>query len=195
MSGFNVDKWNQSTQAAEAEVKSRDLLASGDAASKNASQDKDSMKNAKVFAPIIPIIAFVVLVLQTYHNIVTTPIQVGIPLGPGTYRYKCGLLSFSPFHDCIDAHLEVNDDGTVAVFNNVNELDMLLVGGICTPDEHNCVDGILLEEDGKVYVGGKVVKSIARFDDSTGLSPWPFAEEPKLKSSPFSKSAASKVSS
>ena len=187
MSGFNVDKWNQSTQAEEAEVKSRGGPVVGDDASKSASQDKASKKSAKVFAPIIPIIAFLILVLQTYHNIVTTPIQVGIPLGPGTYRYKCGLLSFSPFHDCTDAHLEVNDDGTVAVFNDSNELDMLLVGGICTPDESNCVDGILLEEDGKVYVGGRLVKSIARFDDSTGLSPWPFAEEPKLKSSPFSK--------
>ena len=87
----------------------------------------------------------------------------------------------------------MNDDGTVAIFNDLNELDMLLVGGVCGADADDCVDGVVLEEDGKVYIGGKLVKSIARFDDESPLSPWPFEEEPKLKSTAFSKNTATKM--
>ena len=119
------------------------------------------------------------------------PIQVGVPLAPGTVRYKCGLESLSPFHECKGAQLEVNADGSVAIFNDSNELDMLLVGAVCAGDSDSCVDGILLEEDGRVYIGGKVVKSIARFDSSVALTPWPFEMAPKLRSTAFSKVKAS----
>jgi hypothetical protein len=195
LSGFDVNKWDKNTKGEEEAKTSRSLptkaatepVASTTTTTRSAPLQAvvKKQQGGKMFAPIIPLVAFLVIILQTYHNIVTQPVQVGIPLGPGTFRSRCGLLAYSPFSECENASLEVHDDGTVAVFNNVNELDMMLIGGICTVDE--CVDGILLEGDGRVYVGGRVVKSAARFDDESSLSPWPFAIQPKLKANPFNK--------
>jgi len=204
LSGFNVNKWDKNTKGAEETKTSRSLPSDSEPAATSTTRGAPmeaapvkpvvkKQQGGKVFAPIIPVVALLVIILQTYHNIVTQPVQVGIPLGPGTFRSKCGLLAYSPFSDCENSSLEVHDDGTVAVFNEVNELDMMLIGGICTVDE--CVDGILLEEDGRVYVGGRIVKSAARFDDESPLSPWPFAITPKLKANPFNKvnAAASNI--
>jgi hypothetical protein len=190
LSGFNVNKWDKNTKIEE-EVQHLSRAMPTPVAETPATRSpppKPVVKKdqgGKLFAPIIPVVALLVLVLHTYHNIITTPIQVGIPLSPGTWRSRCGLLTYFPFSECVNAHLEVHDDGTVAIFNDINELDMMLVGSMCTVEE--CVDGILLEEDGKVYVGGRLVKSAARFDDDSPLSPWPFAIQPRLKASPFSK--------
>jgi hypothetical protein len=138
------------------------------------SADKTGQKS--IF-PLIAILALIVIVLQAAQEYITTPIQVGQPLAPGTWRSKCGLVSFLP--SCMNSYLQVNDDGTAAIYDANQQLDFRMVGGVCTKPD--CIEGLVLGEDGNISIGGKVVKKITYFDQASNLTPWPFAEKPKAR--------------
>ena len=76
--------------------------------------------------------------------------------------------------------MEVNDDGSVAVYDGEKELLMEMKGAACAGDL-DCVDGLLMLEDGSVTIGGKTVKTVNVYDKTMEMTPWPFAEEPRLK--------------
>jgi hypothetical protein len=147
---------------------------------------KKSLSQKSVF-PKIAILALVAIVLQAAHNFITTPIEVGVPLPPGTWRSKCGLMGYLPDLDflpkCTNSFLEVNDDGTVSVYGADNEIDILMVGNVCNKEE--CVEGLVVSEDGTIRIGGKIVKAATLYADDEAVSPWPFKEQPKLKVHPF----------
>ena len=84
-------------------------------------------------------------------------------------------MAFLP--SCTNSYLQVNDDGTATIYNANQDLDFRMVGSVCTKPD--CVEGLLLGEDGKISIGGKVVKRITYFDLASDLTPWPFAEKPK----------------
>ena len=102
----------------------------------------------------------------------------GLNVPPGTWRSKCGLLSILP--SCANAYLEVGDDGSVIVYDDEKEIAMKLKGATCAGNL-DCTDGLLVLEDGSVTVGGKVVKTVNVYDEDMKMTPWPFADEPKLK--------------
>lgn len=133
--------------------------------------------------PIIAALAILAIILQVSHIYITAPIQVGIPLAPGARRSKCGLVGYLPVKfsppGCTNSYLEVNRDGTVSVLGENRELEMLLVGDVCSKE--NCVGGIFMESDGAVYVGGKRIKTVLVYGGDGVLTPWPFQEAPKLK--------------
>lgn len=186
-SGFDVSKWKKkevpttllSPKPIE-ESKSRVLPGVSESSSAESSvKTNESSVNA---FPIIAALAILAIVLQATHNFITAPIEVGVPLPPGTRRSKCGLVGYLPTQfspSCTNSYLEVNGDGTVSVFGEDRELDMLMVGAVCSKEE--CLDGILMDADGIVYIGGKRVRSLLAYGADTTITPWPFEETPKLR--------------
>jgi hypothetical protein len=90
-------------------------------------------------------------------------------------------MAFLP--SCTNSYLQVNDDGTAAIYDANQQLDFRMVGGVCTKPD--CVEGLVLGEDGKISVGGTVVKKITYFDQASDLTPWPFTENPKASITRF----------
>lgn len=142
-------------------------------------------------------LALIAVLMQAAHSFLSSPIQVGKTLKPGTWKSKCGLLGLLPplpldeyslLPECTNSFLEVHGDGSVSIRDAAKELDVLLKGSVCGTEDEDCVDGLVLEEDGKVLIGGTQVKSGFVYGESSGLSPWPFDEEPKLKLKPSSRS-------
>jgi len=192
--GFDVSEWKKKDAAAPATISenkteestSRDLPASSQSV-EPVKVVKDGAKPGSFNAfPVIAALAVLAIVLQASHNFVTAPIQVGVPLPPGAQRSKCGLVGYLPPRfsvGCTNSYLEVNHDGTVSVLGEDRELDMLLVGDICSSED--CMDGLLMEADGSVFIGGKRVKSVLVYGSDTTITPWPFEENPKLKVKQF----------
>lgn len=146
----------------------------------NGDASTEGKSGVNVF-PFIAVMAILAIILQAIHMYLATPIQVGVPLPPGTKRSKCGLFGYLPSPistSCTNSYLEVNTDGTISVFDADRELDMLIVGSVCSKDD--CIDGLVMQADGSVLVGGKRVKSIIAYGSSTTITPWPFAIAPKL---------------
>jgi len=153
-------------------------------------QTKKEKSDEKSIFPTIIMLALIAILLQAAHSFLSSPIQVGKPLKPGTWKSKCGLLGLLPpspldeyniLPQCTNSFLEVHGDGSVSIRDAAKELDVLMKGDVCGEVDEDCVDGLLLEEDGKVSIGGTQVKSGFLYGESVGLSPWPFEEEPKLK--------------
>ncbi len=148
---------------------------------------KEEVKSSVNAFPLIAGLAILAIMLQAIHIYLATPIQVGVPLPPGTKRSKCGLIGHLPpqlsFSACTNSFLEVNADGSVSILNTYRELDMLLVGGVCTKE--NCIEGLVMHADRSVFVGGKRVKSLLVYGKDATVTPWPFEEAPRLKVKKF----------
>ena len=145
---------------------------------------------------MIAVIAFTVILLQAIQNYITAPIAVNVPLEPGTWRSKCGLAGLFPF--CKNSYLQVSSDGSsVSIYNDRKQLDFLIEGNPCEKDgcingfwnwyfgtsceDEDCVDGLILDKNGIISIGGKAVKRITYFSDDASLSPWPFVEKPHVR--------------
>jgi hypothetical protein len=154
-----------------------------------ASPSVEKPKEKSIF-PTIAMLALIAIILKATNMILSAPIQVGTPLKPGTWKSKCGLLGLLPqlpleqyefLPQCTNAFLEVHDDGTVSIKDAEKELDVLMKGGVCKDDDDSCLQGLVLQEDGKVMIGGTQVKTAFLYGETKKLSPWPFEEEPNLK--------------
>ena len=126
--------------------------------------------------PLLVVCGLVYLILKAGHEHYSSPITVGVPVKPGTWRSKCGFMSIFP--GCTNAFMEVNSDGTVNLFDSTPELAMKLKGNSCQGIP-GCVDGLLLKKDGTILIGGKVVKSIVSYNKDMKITPWPFPTKPK----------------
>jgi hypothetical protein len=153
---------------------------------------KEASRSKGSVFPKIAILALLAIVLQTAHKFISSPIEVGVALPPGTWRSKCGLLGYLPKLDldflppqCTNSYLEVKDDGTVSVYGEDKGADMRLVGSVCNKED--CVDGIVMDEKRIVRIGGKRVKSVILYGEDSSLSPWPFQEAPKINVRAFNK--------
>lgn len=139
------------------------------------------------------------IVIFSLDSFLKSPIKAGVPLKPGSWRSKCGILGLVPadltasitgllpadltasITDCTNAFLEVHSDGTVSISGADSELAYLMAGAVCDEGDEDCVSGLILGEDGNVAIGGKKIKSAYKYGEGTSLSPWPFEESPKLK--------------
>lgn len=122
------------------------------------------------------IVVFAVI-LQMYHSKITAPIAPGQVLSPGGWVSKCGLASILP--TCDNFYLEMDDEGVLSLFSAEGELEWKMEGGVCKSD--GCISGLEMRDDGKLAIGGKVVPWVNVKPGADPISPWPFAEEPKLK--------------
>ncbi|KAL7570158.1 hypothetical protein ACA910_019996 [Epithemia clementina (nom. ined.)] len=133
------------------------------------------------------VLAMAALVASLVHKYITTPLQPGQVVSPGIVLSKCGLKFFS---DCERAYLEVQS-GKVSYYRG-NELAWVIHGRVCPEEEVKnkaCLDGLEFKKDRTLWLGGEPIKWLERHSE-TGqrasnaeyLVPWPFSEEPKIKS-------------
>ena len=130
---------------------------------------------------IVGMIALVAIGVQAFHKYLEAPIVGGSHLLPGSLRSQCGVVGYLPkfdFVECESSFLKVNNDGTVSLYDEDHELAALLAGDVCK--EEGCVDGLEFKPNGMVYIGGKRVRTAQVYKDKFSLSPWPFADAPKL---------------
>jgi hypothetical protein len=79
--------------------------------------------------------------------------------------------------------LEYGDDGMVTLLSPDGAHLWEMQGGVCSTDEveaGTCTPGMQVKEDNTVVIGGKTVYTVRLFDANAELSPWPFAEPPKV---------------
>jgi hypothetical protein len=140
--------------------------------------DGDSSEGGTKTVTFILIIMAAIF-LQVYHLYVSAPIKTGHVVSPGIRLSRCGILPFMP--SCSNAYLSFENDGTVVLKDSSNALLWEIKGGVCRKTDKNCIPGMKVEQNGEVVVGGKSVSYVYTHKDDIELSPWPFAEQPKLR--------------
>jgi hypothetical protein len=129
-------------------------------------------------------IIFVSVLLQVFHLYISTPIAPGSIVPPGVWLNKCGLVRYFT-STCDDAFLHVGKDGTITGYNSHSDVVWEMVGAACASDETTtatCIPGMQFTKDLQIIVGGKHMLQINKLLLEQALSPWPFEQEPKLKS-------------
>ncbi|CAB9524275.1 expressed unknown protein [Seminavis robusta] len=127
------------------------------------------------------ILIFMVLaavILQVYHSKITAPIEPGQVLSPGGWISKCGLAAAIP-PLCENQYLQMGDDGVLSLFDANGDLEWKMEGGVCKNEA--CISGLEMIQDSHVVIGGKTVSWVNVKKNADPISPWPFAEQPKLK--------------
>lgn len=138
-------------------------------------ESDDGESGGGVFVLVLMVIA--AIVMQVYHSKITAPIAPGQVLSPGGWVSKCGVASVFP--SCENAYLEMGDDGVLSLFDAHGELEWKMQGSVCKSED--CIEGLEMREDSRLYVGGKYVQWVNVKKDAEPISPWPFAEAPKIK--------------
>jgi hypothetical protein len=97
---------------------------------------------------------------------------------------KCGVLGVFPPPICEgNDKLEYSDEGMVTLLSHDGTPLWEMQGGVCAPEEAEagaCSPGMQVKDDNTIVIGGKTVYTVRLFDANADLSPWPFAEPPKL---------------
>ncbi len=135
-------------------------------------EPEPAAKSTNYFA-IGAILAVVVHLILKVNAHYTSPLGPGDALASGRSRGVCGLLAIVPFSSCEVSVATMGDDGIFTVTQG-DEVIYKLSGNVCG-DDADCVDGLAIDEDGKVTIGGSRVKTLIKA--SADLKPWPFAED------------------
>ncbi|GKY91135.1 hypothetical protein MPSEU_000086300 [Mayamaea pseudoterrestris] len=139
--------------------------------------DDDSHKGGKSAGLIAVILA--AIVLQVYHLYISAPIKPGHIVSPGIHLSKCGVLSILP--TCSNEYMTFADEETIVMKDAADKVLWSIRGNTCKKGDKGCIRGMKVGEDGELIIGGKVVDSVRTYTDDVKLSPWPFAEEPKIR--------------
>jgi hypothetical protein len=123
--------------------------------------------------------AFLAFGLEVSHYYMSSPLEPGQRLSPGSTITKCGLLFFLPTCET-NPRLEMSSDGVMTMYKDANTVEWQIVGGVCESFESGCMNGAVLHEDGSLVIGGTPVLTVTVMGSST-MSPWPFTTVPKLR--------------
>mmetsp|Transcript_7906 Transcript_7906/g.22020 ORF Transcript_7906/g.22020 Transcript_7906/m.22020 type:complete len:547 (+) Transcript_7906:210-1850(+) len=179
-SGIDASNWSKEStgEGTEVEWKSRQIPAFGKA-------DVKKFGNAMIVAAIGCVV--IAVIVNFLHIYMSSPIQLGHVVSPGIVLSHCGLLKGWPIigPSCSPAYLEVSA-GMVSYYEG-KTLAWVIHGHVCEKDEvkaKTCVDGLEFLPDGSLAVGSQPIKWLERHSEGTEsqLTPWPFAEQPKIKS-------------
>lgn len=147
-----------------------------DESGKTENTKKKSVLNTIFTILLIALLAFGV---QVSHFYVSSPLEPGHRLSPGSIITKCGLLFFMP--SCTsNPSLEMGMDGVMTLYGADKLVEWTIVGGICESFEGGCMNGAILNIDGSLVIGGKVVSTVTAMGMAP-LEPWPFAVSPKVR--------------
>jgi hypothetical protein len=114
--------------------------------------------------------------------------------------FKTDIHTSNNLLNCMNEYLEVDHHGEIKITDQDGNLMVHLMGSTCdtTPKAtSSCVKGVIFQDNKTVKIGSKVVKrGVVYYYDrkhvtaatSRKLSPWPFAEEPKITLSPIKRS-------
>jgi hypothetical protein len=120
------------------------------------------------------------LILQVFHTYVSAPIKPGSVTAPGTWLTKCGLLTLWP--SCENAYVHLDRSGVLTYYNTEKEIRWTVQGGSCATSADGCVPGLQVLDDGNIVIGGQPAKYVIAYGGvDPSLTPWPFAEAPKLR--------------
>lgn len=108
------------------------------------------------------------------HMSISTPISPGSTLSLGKSKNSCGLLGSVPFFECEPKSISMGTDGILKIFEG-EELVLSLEGKVCAEEEVGCVDGLVVDEDGIIKIGGEKAK--AKTKTTVALTPFPFSED------------------
>lgn len=133
-------------------------------------QPEPKSTNFFAIGAILAVIVHLVLKVNVHY---TSPLGPGDSLASGRSRGVCGLLALSPLHDCEVSTATMGEDGVFTVTKG-DDVVFAISGKVCG-DEEDCVDGLAIDEDGKVTIGGSKVKRVTRA--TVGVAPWPFTED------------------
>lgn len=130
---------------------------------------KDS-SNAFILGLLFAVFAHL---LYKAHTNMATPLVPGSKLPVGKTRNSCGIMKCnSPIT------MTMGQEGNLDVFKD-GELVYTLTGGVCAEDNKECTDGVVVQEDGTILIGGQAAKKIRM--PSAELMPWPFPEDVVIK--------------
>jgi len=141
----------------------------------------ENTKKKSVFNTIFTILLIALLAfgVQVSHFYVSSPLEPGHRLSPGSIITKCGLLFFMP--SCTsNPSLEMGMDGVMTLYGADKLVEWTIVGGICESFEGGCMNGAILNIDGSLVIGGKVVSTVTAMGMAP-LEPWPFVVSPKVR--------------
>ena len=141
----------------------------------------ENTKKKSVFNTIFTILLIALLAfgVQVSHFYVSSPLEPGHRLSPGSIITKCGLLFFMP--SCTsNPSLEMGMDGVMTLYGADKLVEWTIAGGICESFEGGCMNGAILNIDGSLVIGGKVVSTVTAMGMAP-LEPWPFAVSPKVR--------------
>lgn len=123
-------------------------------------------------------VALLAILLQVFHLYSSAPIRPGHVVSPGIWLSKCGILAFWP--GCDNQYLKMSDTGVATLYNAKQEIAWQMEGRKCPVNEDDCIAGMHVNLDGSLAIGGKPINRVTMYKESD-LSPWPFAEAPKVK--------------
>jgi hypothetical protein len=156
---------------------------------------KSSSGGGSSILSTIIITIFIALMLQVFHIYISAPINLGSTISPGIWLSKCGLLSVVPTYCNDNAYVHFHRNGTTSYYNAEKVLVWTMDGAVCPElDEkdtgkgpnvptNNCIRGMHVQTDGKVYIGGKLITHVTYYNSKNivPLTPWPFVDPPKVK--------------
>jgi hypothetical protein len=140
---------------------------------------------------VLIILLVCTVALRILHMYFSAPIKPGHVVSPGILLSKCGLFGvvpglsqmLGPHRFCLDnASMRVEAD-KVSMYDGNDKLVWILHGTQCPTKvdaTSDCVNGLEFKKDKTLAMGGKPIKWLETFT-TTRLAPWPFAEEPIVK--------------
>jgi hypothetical protein len=178
-SGIDVKPWREEKK------KKKKIVTAAPSTSRSAAEadgEKEPSSRSKSGAASLLGFALMAVCLavlaQVGHMYVSSPIAPGHVLSPGIWLSRCGLLAFMP--NCENQYLQFKN-GVVTVYNDKREVAWELKGDVCNEDDESCVPGLQFKDDHTIVIGGKPVHNVIKHQHDADLSPWPFAEPPKLR--------------
>ena len=121
------------------------------------------------------------ILLQIVHMYISAPIKAGHVVSPGIRLSKCGIKGLLGGLLCENAHVTVQA-GKVSMYDADNNPVFVIHGQTCSETDESCVPGLHFTRDKTLNMGGKPIKWVEMYDKEATLSPWPFEEEPVVKS-------------
>merc|ERR1712137_1092668 len=97
----------------------------------------------------------------------------------GFIKSKCGLRSLLP--SCEPANMWLSLNGTLKMYGPNSTLQWEIEGTTCDDKGEDCKEGLVIEEDGSVVIGGQEISSFRLYNETATLSPWPFTKDPGLR--------------
>lgn len=173
-SGIDASGWKEKIRKVKPAVKPR--AASMDTPHNVDASNKSSGSSKTMTVALVVLVA---LILQVLHIYVTAPIKLEDTLSPGIWLSKCGLMTILP--SCEDSYMHIGRDGVVTHYGPSKEITWQMEGSVCDKEDENCTPGMVVQEDGKIVIGGKPIKYLTAYVKQVELSPWPFVDPPKLK--------------
>jgi hypothetical protein len=74
----------------------------------------------------------------------------------------------------------MNDDGVLTLYNADGSVQWEMIGGHCRTLEDGCKEGLVVNDDGSLVIGGKRINAAAIYGDAI-FTPWPFTVSPNVR--------------